>query len=237
MISIHSPSEGRDRFSIGSNPDIVLFQSTLPAKGETQLRVLLDVNLFISIHSPSEGRDEYDIGDIVGARISIHSPSEGRDGFSFFLVVSFTDFNPLSQRRERLLSVKQSISLNHFNPLSQRRERPYQGILHHMPTDNFNPLSQRRERRKAHLDTYGPLLFQSTLPAKGETQSHGWHERFTEFQSTLPAKGETHNRQCIFIGTTFQSTLPAKGETRAWIATSFALIDFNPLSQRRERHT
>ena len=77
-ISIHSPRMGRDC----SWPPVgygEVFQSTLPAWGETQLRRVGDLLVAISIHSPRMGRDfiTYRPSKVKG--ISIHSPRMGRD--------------------------------------------------------------------------------------------------------------------------------------------------------------
>ena len=81
-------------------------------------------------------------------------------------------------------------SLSDFNPLSPHGERPPRRVPagHHA---NFNPLSPHGERH-AHGDfelLY--LLFQSTLPAWGETWPVHCFPYSTAFQSTLPAWGET----------------------------------------------
>ena len=80
FISIHSPSEGRDHPHYPLKAHQSLFQSTLPAKGETRDKWL----------------------PVGWEFISIHSPSEGGDGMAFARALFWKDFNPLSQRRERL---------------------------------------------------------------------------------------------------------------------------------------
>ena len=58
----------------------VLFQSTLPARGATQLPTDSGDGIRISIHAPREGSD-VELATLCGAAlISIHAPREGSDG-------------------------------------------------------------------------------------------------------------------------------------------------------------
>ena len=57
-------------------------------------------------------------------------------------------------------------------------------------------------------------VFQSTLPIQGETRLHMYGERDREaFQSTLPIQGETRRLMFRNMLLIFQSTLPIQGET------------------------
>ena len=77
--------------------------------------------------------------------------------------------------------------------------------------------------------------FQSTLPAWGETRGVCERLRAVEFQSTLPAWGETGWGGKIRPHGQFQSTLPAWGETRSAVSDSRIPGNFNPLSPHGER--
>ena len=102
------------------------------------------------------------------------------------------------------------------------------------------------------------VIFQSTLPAKGETiqstPSFTYGRNFNPlspqrerpllivsphftglFQSTLPAKGETNRFKRQQSRPKFQSTLPAKGETIIYVIQYLFKHNFNPLSPQRER--
>ncbi len=105
---------------------LILFQSTLPARGETINPSCITVIFGISIHSPRKGRD-------------------------FF--VKFQTGNP-----------------NYFNPLSPQGERP-----------------------SSYISKIISDVFQSTLPARGETGIMQNFLKYCLFQSTLPARGETSN--------------------------------------------
>ena len=100
-ISIHAPREGGDAKSTKSNSNdlyfnprpprggrhtrkrtgmcILLFQSTPPARGATDLMAALLSSLGISIHAPREGGDQALIGTVPVGFISIHAPREGGD--------------------------------------------------------------------------------------------------------------------------------------------------------------
>jgi len=125
QISIHSPHTGRDRLVNAPIVSPSLFQSTLPAWGETRV----DSN-----------------GQKRKIRISIHSPRMGRD-------------------------MRYWTSTGGWN--------------------NFNPLSPHGERRDSLDTSLTDGIFQSTLPAWGETTGERAAAFARSFQSTLPAWGET----------------------------------------------
>ena len=79
-ISIHSPSEGRDRSQGSTGKDKGNF-NPLSQRRERPFRSNMACpSIFISIHSPSEGRDLTSwTPPKPRSYISIHSPSEGRD--------------------------------------------------------------------------------------------------------------------------------------------------------------
>ena len=75
---------GRDDDNLSDDLQEDIFQSTLPAWGETYFILLLRFFFVISIHSPRMGRDHhtsYAAGYV--SRISIHSPRMGRDDLLF----------------------------------------------------------------------------------------------------------------------------------------------------------
>ncbi len=82
-------------------PIFSLFQSTLPAWGETKKKVFPMGKLQISIHSPRMGRDTTSETDCPRKTISIHSPRMGRDPRNSILAGKLCNFNPLSPHGER----------------------------------------------------------------------------------------------------------------------------------------
>ena len=73
------------------------------------------------------------------------------------------------------------------------------------------------------------MRFQSTLPARGETNYFKPVQIFLLFQSTLPARGETKSANYDEFLVIFQSTLPARGET-------LQILD-NPIDYRISIHS
>ena len=115
----------------------------------------------------------------------------------------------------------------------------------------FNPLSPHGERHKsANYDEF-LVIFQSTLPAWGETRCFIYDAEtadisihsprmgrdikavrkaagLNQFQSTLPAWGETHFIPFWWALCPFQSTLPAWGETvRHGLSHGLAVISIH----------
>ena len=243
--------------ALSSSP--ALFQSTLPAWGETTPPSGAQKDPKISIHSPRMGRDQNRNAGKERKTISIHSPRMGRDmeahqhgdGPLIFqstlpawgetnhpgmLRGGWADFNPLSPHGERPNRSVRTFLCYYFNPLSPHGERQAEAreqrflllISIHSPRMGRDP-----PHRKLH---FRPNIFQSTLPAWGETLHRLYYNNNPEFQSTLPAWGETGrcfpSLLCVVISIhsprmgrdfpvfpcfgqlpAFQSTLPAWGET------------------------
>ncbi len=79
-ISIHAPREGSDNALPFRAYALIIFQSTLPARGATFPIVAHRKNHGISIHAPREGSDGESCGlHRRGGLISIHAPREGSD--------------------------------------------------------------------------------------------------------------------------------------------------------------
>ncbi len=131
----------------GAGCACIQFQSTLPAWGETAVALAAAWAGGISIHSPRMGRDViFDIPRYANG-ISIHSPRMGRDTGHLAQVIDALYFNPLSPHGERLArraswATQQAISIH-----SPRMGRDFL----------VAPL------------IVASSLFQSTLPAWGET--------------------------------------------------------------------
>ena len=169
-ISIHSPRMGRDEGLRIDADRLNVFQSTLPAWGETSerctpCRCRPDFNP-LSPHGERRGRDSRPLpysqfqstlpawgetGQDPGAAghhpISIHSPRMGRDQIS--------------------LAFEQAEKISIHSPRMGRDH-----TAHSMPWEerNFNPLSPHGERRGLLPKCQTPTNpFQSTLPAWGET--------------------------------------------------------------------
>ena len=129
----------------------IIFQSTLPAWGETALGIPLDPPPEISIHSPRMGRDQYNWPELhISARISIHSPRMGRDCNCKFPMTPFINFNPLSPHGER--------------PALRAAEEQRQEFQSTLPAWGETVTRSR---------AFASSAFQSTLPAWGETGGRG----------------------------------------------------------------
>ena len=110
---------------------VLIFQSTLPAKGAT-------------FDSASRG---------ARTAISIHAPSKGSDVPCCFVCNRAKDFNPRSQQRERLNRFPRSRNISrNFNPRSQQRER--QHAL--MTTCTMSPFQSTLPAKGATTDDHAP---------------------------------------------------------------------------------
>ena len=101
-ISIHAPRTGSDPSPSRGTTISAAFQSTLPARGATSIRLQPAKTVCISIHAPRTGSD---FKTCIGC--SYHQ-----------------NFNPRSPHGERpLLQCRHSANRGHFNPRSPHGER------------------------------------------------------------------------------------------------------------------
>ena len=83
------------------------FQSTLPARGATEVFFMLGDRLKISIHAPRTGSDhENGLPRDYQFRISIHAPRTGSDDESASAFCNLWHFNPRSPHGERPFAQK-----------------------------------------------------------------------------------------------------------------------------------
>ena len=78
------------------------FQSTLPARGATELLIQSSDELQISIHAPRTGSDIVYNSTFVFCFISIHAPRTGSDSIHPCTSFRRAYFNPRSPHGERL---------------------------------------------------------------------------------------------------------------------------------------
>ena len=229
------PARGATRPSRTSATKSVRFQSTLPARGATRTNTMTHAQVDISIHAPRTGSDAAAEKAGVTIEISIHAPRTGSD-----------------TGRAAGRGKPQDISIHAPRTGSDGaagQPRPLERISIHAPRTGSDMTNTK------YYIAYGS--FQSTLPARGATQSvhrgrashphfnprspHGERRRgncfsFLQmvFQSTLPARGATTPPAGTACASVFQSTLPARGATRFHRIT-VAGKHFNPRSPHGER--
>ncbi len=173
--------------------DLVIFQSTLPARGATRLVLSAKApRRHFNPRSPHGERPPAASRRTASARfqstlpargatccrfctpsiprISIHAPRTGSDSTSLICQIPSPDFNPRSPHGERPNAVAVFMRFPpHFNPRSphgERRRGSFAACAFH---SNFNPRSPHGERRVVPASSAVSTTFQSTLPARGAT--------------------------------------------------------------------
>ena len=214
-----------------------LFQSTLPARGATQVH----------------GRDSH-----LG-RISIHAPRTGSDITAAGQSAMGNHFNPRSPHGERRLTLARMLALLTFQstlpargatpPTCKKTEKKlFQSTLPARGATTRRGCVRRRGRISIHAPRTGsdqaagitprrPDLFQSTLPARGATWCDSgalWHWRISihaprtgsddylcglsdnpqDFNPRSPHGERPVGSEVVGGAIAFQSTLPARGATR-----------------------
>ena len=151
-ISIHAPRTGSDAPVHFWQLGVLLFQSTLPARGATTSVPEFDFAIAISIHAPRTGSDLFccskkfaksPFQSTLPARgatgeqyattsyvdISIHAPRTGSDMHRVCRNPPMTNFNPRSPHGERPDCHAGCVRKGDFNPRSPHGERPNQRNL------------------------------------------------------------------------------------------------------------
>ena len=258
-ISIHAPRTGSDP----KHPVRFIAQINFnPRSPHGERRLLLQSNIKsirISIHAPRTGSDMAIASFTTPPGISIHAPRTGSDYALISparIVLLFQ--STLPARGATKPSIASTPSPSNFNPRSPHGERRGRIPTLYAPA-NFNPRSPHGERQWDKQNTKLVSIFQSTLPARGATQSSTGRQTKTiisihaprtgsdpptppkhlppsSFQSTLPARGATGWRWTYFSAAhLFQSTLPARGATTGGGAGQHRHRHFNPRSPHGER--
>ena len=213
VISIHSPRMGRDVVRLLDVGAHFQFQSTLPAWGET-------------VHLLSQR--------IQTGHFNPLSP-HGERRVVVFTSIWSGDFNPLSPHGERHVIHPHRPHQGSFQStlpawgetLFQRQFRVLVPISIHSPrmgrdlscfpglsrVSYFNPLSPHGERQVCHRCDNPACIFQSTLPAWGETRRSRC--------AACPAGISIHS--------------PRMGRDKGIDLIEFAAGNFNPLSPHGER--
>ena len=143
------------------------FQSTLPARGATQLCSDAGGSLCISIHAPRTGSDSAGNADDGTAAISIHAPRTGSDcgGSGFLARVELISIHAPRTGSDTACWAT-APSRSNFNPRSPHGERPGESSI-------SSQLSQ----------------FQSTLPARGATGERAHTARMLLISIHAPRTG------------------------------------------------
>ena len=196
---------------------MVVFQSTLPARGATT-----------SISSTSST-----------SKISIHAPRTGSDRGLRPRDVRLAHFNPRSPHGERhIAEIIITVWVLFQSTLPARGATPPKhgstripGISIHAPRTGSDRDWKRGAENPERISIHAPRTgsddisaiakdkynqFQSTLPARGATDAGTKRGTSGQFQSTLPARGATMADVRDGPLYRFQSTLPARGATCAY---------------------
>ena len=147
QISIHAPNAGSDYADQSDSAIDRIFQSTLPMQGATDARwhALLNDDNF-NPRSQCRERPTASMTNMTIRRISIHAPNAGSDHLTLMLrTLMYLFQSTLPMQGATGMSTMQSAQWMNFNPRSQCRERLRS--LRHAGTSYFNPRSQCRERR------------------------------------------------------------------------------------------
>ena len=158
------------------------------------------------------GRDALIEGIFESLDISIHSPRMGRD----------------------TTAPSTRLGSGNFNPLSPHGERPAE-LSSFAVSCNFNPLSPHGER---HHDVVGRVhsrLFQSTLPAWGETAAEAMLGRYLGISIHSPRMGRDIIRGSFLSRALYFNPLSPHGERRTCRPVPPPPYHFNPLSPHGER--
>ena len=224
----------RSAFTVAS---LVIFQSTLPARGATRKYHRCRPSVAISIHAPRTGSDTAQHPDSPrGGHFNPRSPHGERHGLG------------AKDAALRLISIhaprtgSDSVQLGgqlprrHFNPRSPHGERPTVitpaagdcRISIHAPRTGSDTKPRPRDAARTAISIHAPRT-------GSDADRVELKDRAFLFQSTLPARGATILKEFYLSRCIFQSTLPARGATPISSDKIASLRNFNPRSPHGER--
>ena len=207
----------------------IIFQSTLPARGATNLRYSCDNRLpYFNPRSPHGERRYPHWYKPFRLPISIHAPRTGSD-------VCVTKDRPLQTGFQSTLPARGATwcICNFFHSADISIHAPRTGSdFNAYETINRNRISIHAPRTGSDLDT----AFQSAeefdfnpRSPHGERPIFGYYQRYLfQFQSTLPARGATHRRDYHTgnAGKYFNPRSP-HGERQKYVDEQDALLDIS----------
>ena len=260
LISIHAPRTGSDMWrrarmsslrdfnprsphgerlnAVSPEGNLILFQSTLPARGATgrskmttltrdisihaprtgsdvDFSGLMEKSILISIHAPRTGSDNKIRQEMQQfQQISIHAPRTGSDALAMWCVLNHGNFNPRSPHGERLGIRMAQQAMQKISIHAPRTGSDPTSPLPPWMLRDFNPRSPHGERRTWRRADARSAGFQSTLPARGATIYKYSDVLATPISIHAPRTGS--DAVCgayCFALSRFQSTLPARGAT------------------------
>ncbi len=213
------------------------FQSTLPARGATEIFLQTFLSKRISIHAPRTGSDTPQLGGITmttdfnprsphgerppfgrvsraGRAISIHAPRTGSDGFTNIQMFWRHLFQSTLPARGATYKPSEVVAtLAYFNPRSPHGERQS------MPRPNA-----------------AALQISIHAPRTGSDGRMCGFRDLTDISIHAPRTGSDRTtRRSLPTWSRFQSTLPARGATFSGGGGSCLGYNFNPRSPHGER--
>ena len=190
-ISIHAPRTGSDTANTGQTVRTSAFQSTLPARGATEEKTLLDWNGIFQSTLPARGATRAASRRLSGQQFQSTLPARGATAAAS----SACHSDKISIHAPRTGS----------DPTDGDAQAPPRKISIHAPRTGSDT-NEAAERRNA--------AFQSTLPARGATTAqHPDSPRGGHFNPRSPHGERRRCRRLSATKTAFQSTLPARGAT------------------------
>ncbi len=235
-ISIHSPRMGRDLMALSSVVPRLYFNPLSPHGERRGHAGKIRTDRYFNPLSPHGERPLVQLGQIavIGFQSTLPAwgetmPRPAETGYG-------QHFNPLSPHGERPSGANDPLCAGYFNPLSPHGER-HGRLCSRQERLYFNPLSPHGERRApARIPRTSSSYFNPLSPhGERRVSTYALAAASVVFQSTLPAWGETIKLAQTAMALLFQSTLPAWGETQSGRGDRRDTVYFNPLSPHGER--
>ena len=192
FISIHAPRTGSDDVALlvakadtnfnprsphgerlviaNSREKQLKFQSTLPARGATELQRFVEPLLQFQSTLPARGATEATIRELRKRAISIHAPRTGSDPAHVHDLTGEATFqSTLPARGATYPDVIFDVPHDEFQSTLPARGATSTTKAKCQSARYFNPRSPHGERHEQSGILLSPLPFQSTLPARGAT--------------------------------------------------------------------
>ena len=219
-------------------PAAFAFQSTLPARGATQLFGGFSNHFCISIHAPRTGSDSRQRQQTAGRLISIHAPRTGSDLLCSAAQLGAAEFQSTLPARGATLVVSVGTLVLIISIHAPRTGSDASAQASMTVSAHFNPRSPHGERRHGRWTWFFRLgHFNPRSPHGERPVANGSYFNLIRISIHAPRTGSDMDVGLGSFGSDISIHAPRTGSDVTYPARFLSICHFNPRSPHGERRS